>query len=181
MNYFLHKLLMFVVLLIGFMGLARAEEKNAEVEHFVCSIPGASEKEFYDMLIYGVGRSVLVSKGDTWFSDAELCMFGWYVSDKFSLAGYTWITHHALLKIMSADPEQFFNVIKQNNPAGYRVWRDHLDIAELWLYGNECPNPSPLGQAARSIDGFNFKDRQMESMRVDVLRGLRALTCRVPD
>jgi hypothetical protein len=177
----MNKLLIFALLLIGFMSLAKADGENAEVERFVCSIPSDSEKNFYDLLIYGVGRSVLVSKGDTWFSDAELCMFSWYVSDKFSLAGYSWITHHALLKIMSADPEQFFAVIKKHNPAGYRVWRDHLEIAEIWLYGNECPNPSPLDQAARSIDGFNFKDKQMDAMRVDVLRGLQALTCRVPD
>ncbi|MDD2720243.1 MAG: hypothetical protein PHH47_02910 [Gallionella sp.] len=108
-------------------------------------------------------------------------MFGWYVSDKFSLAGYAWTTHHALLRMMSADPEQFFDVIEKHDPAGYHVWRDSLDHAELWLMSEKCPEPSPLQKASRSIDGFSFKDEKKEQMRVEVLSRLKTLRCTIPD
>ncbi|HET7833374.1 MAG TPA: hypothetical protein VFK88_10470 [Gallionella sp.] len=170
----------FALMLACSIGLASAEGTQDEVERFKCNDPSASEKEFYDELIYGMGRSVLVSRGDTWFSDVELCLFSWYVSDKFSLAGYTWITHHALLRMMSTDPEQFFDVVKKRKPAGYRIWSTYLDHAELWGYG-KCPNPSPLQQAARSITGFKFKDAEMEDLRLDVLGRLRHLKCEVPE
>lgn len=153
---------------------------------FECFIPSEvkTEMETVNRLAYAVGIATIYprSRGQSSeYGELEQCVFGWYVSDKFSLASLSWDATHALLKLMSADPEQFFRVINNNKLAGYAVWVRLLEHAQLWGMSDECPNPTPLSQAARSISGFRFPDAEMERMRKEVLGKLKTLKCDVPE
>lgn len=153
---------------------------------FECFIPSEfeTEVETVNRLAYAVGIATIYPrshKPSGEFDDLEQCLFGWYVSKKFWLASLTWDTTHALLKLMSADPEQFFRAIKNNKPEGYSAWVRSFEHAQLWGMGDECPNPTPLAQAARSISGFKFPDAEMERMREEVLGKLETLKCHVPE
>ena len=153
---------------------------------FECFIPSEfkTEVETVNRLAYAVGIATIYPRShelSSEYGELEQCLFGWYVSDKFSLASLSWDATHALLRLMSADPEQFFRVIKNNKLAGYSVWVRLLEHAQLWGMSDECPNPTPLAQAARSISGFKFPDAEMETMREEVLGKLKTLKCHVPE
>ena len=150
---------------------------------FECFVPNDfdTEVETTNRLAYAVGMATLYPRGREKFSDLEQCLFGWYVSKKFWLASLTWDTTHALLKLMSADPEQFFSVIKNGKSEGYSAWVRSFEHAQLWGMSDKCPDPTPLAQAARSINGFKFPDAEMERMRKEVLDKLKALGCHVPE
>lgn len=149
---------------------------------FECFSPSDfdTEVETTNRLAYAVGVVTIYPRGRDKFLDLEQCLFGWYASKKIWLVSLTWDTTHALLKLMSADPEQFFRVIKNKKPEGYSAWVRSFEHAQLWGMSNECPNPTPLAQAARSISGFTFPDADMERMRKEVLGKLITLKCEVP-
>lgn len=153
---------------------------------FECFTPTEfnTQLETVNRLAFAVGMATIYPRSHeppNEFEELEQCLFGWYVSKKFWLASLTWDTTHALLRLMSADPEQFFSIIKSGKPEGYSAWVRTFEHAQLWGMSDKCPNPAPLAQAARSISGFKFPDAEMERMRKEVLEKLKTLKCEVPE
>ncbi len=130
-----------------------------------------------DALAAKVGHAVLYSMDMPAFEATFKCLSASYTQTKVSLAGRTWDVTHALLRMMSADPEQFMTLYIAAPADQSRKWREAFQYAALWPR-ESCPKTDPIRLAAVALKSASLPAR-MTSQRQELLAALAKTPCRV--
>ena len=125
-----------------------------------------------------VGGAVLYSMDSKRFDEAVSCLLSIYVRKDVAIAGLKWDLAHALLRIMAADPSQFFSVLGGKDVQAVERWVQSLDHAAAWP-GERCPKLDPLTMSRRAIENLKLDRAKDEALRKKVSEQLRKWPCRV--
>ena len=124
-----------------------------------------------------VGHAVLYSMDKPAFEATFKCLSESSTQTKVSLAGRTWDVTHGLLRMMSADPEQFMTLYIAAPALQTRKWREAYVSAALWPR-EKCPKSDPMRLAAVSLKSATLPS-SMAGQRQEVLAALANAPCRV--
>ena len=140
--------------------------------------PDPRAKSIEEDLAQMVGIAVLYSMDGQAFRQAVGCLLPLYVRSDVAIAGLKWDLAHALLRIMAADPVQFFDVASRQDAQALDRWIQSFAHAALWP-ADKCPRLDPLTMARRSIEGVRLQEANSEALRKRVVAGLKRWPCRV--
>lgn len=125
-----------------------------------------------------VGGAVLYSTDISRFDSSVSCLLSMYSRQDVSIAGLKWDIAHSLLRVMAADPVEFFSVLSRKDEQSIRRWLESFDHAAAWP-GDRCPKYDPLTMARRSIEDLRLSQLQSEALRKKVIAQLKKWPCRV--
>lgn len=140
--------------------------------------PEPTSKTVETELAHLVGESVLYPMDTTGFERAVSCLLGFHARKDVAISGITWDTTHALLRIMSVDPAQFFRVLARDKAVAVEHWIQSFEHAAGWPR-EACPKPDPMTIARRSIEAVRLPNEAEELLRKRVLGALKRWPCRV--
>lgn len=139
--------------------------------------PDPRSKTIESELAHLVGGAVLYSMDSKKFDEALSCLLSIYIRQDIAIAGLKWDLAHALLRIMAADPEQFFSVLSGKDVYAVERWVQSLDYAATWP-GDRCPKFDPLTMSQRAIENLKLNRAKDEVLRKKVVAQLKKWPCR---
>jgi hypothetical protein len=127
-----------------------------------------------------VGYAVLYPMDEVVMTETVSCLFDMYTDQTKVLGGARWDVTHALLRIMSAAPAEFFEIVSKQNANAVNKWMASFENAALWPR-EHCPKFDPISIAWRSIEGINLADLKQEKLRRQIVSQAKKWPCRVAD
>ena len=140
--------------------------------------PDPRAKSIETDLAQVVGSAVLYSMNDKAFSQAVSCLLSLFVRPDVSIAGLKWDVAHGLLRVMTADPVQFFDVASRQDVQSIDRWIQSFDHAAAWP-GDKCPRLDPMTVARRSVESIRLEQTRSDALRKRVVTALKIWPCRV--
>lgn len=125
-----------------------------------------------------VGGAILYSMDSKKFDETISCLLSIYIQQDVAIAGLKWDITHALLRIMAADPDQFFSVLAGKDVQAVERWVQSLDHAAIWP-GERCPRLNPLIMSRKAIENLKLDKTKGEVLRGKVFDQLKKWPCRV--
>lgn len=140
--------------------------------------PDPRAKSIEKDLAQVVGGAVLYSMNSQAFGQAVGCLLSLYIRSDVALAGLKWDLAHALLRVMAADPVQFFDVAGRQDVQALDRWIQSFDHAASWP-GDKCPRLDPMTIARSSVENLRLQHVDSEALRKRVVTALKKWPCRV--
>ena len=139
-----------------------------------CLDPLSKSKE--DTLAKLVGNAVIYPMNQKAFDQTVTCLLSQYGRTDVAIAGFKWDITNGLLRIMAADPIQYFDVASRQEPNAVEHWLQSFRSAALWP-GNRCPKLDPMTLARRSIESLQLENPSSEYLRKKVSMQLKLSMC----
>lgn len=140
--------------------------------------PDPRAKSIEKDLAQVVGGAVLYSMNGKAFGQAVSCLLSLYIRSDVAIAGLKWDLAHALLRVMAADPGQFFDVASRQDAQALDRWIQSFDHAAAWP-GDKCPRLDPMTVARRSVESVRLEQASSDALRKRVVAALKQWPCRV--